>query len=744
MLGQEARPGPPGRRPAPGVEGRLEQALALEPVAARAWMARTSASRERQPARVNSRTRPCSAYQPSPAGCDCRNRARRARRPRIASASGLPMATSSGAEKRSKWTALAIRSRVAWLARATTSSARSWPGPARRPRDLIARAVHFDRFSAPLCVAIGSPDAEAILGRMARRALFLQSHPAGDGWYALHGLVREFTLGRLALPDDEVRAIQARAAAWFEGEGLLEAALDARLLADDPTALAAFLSEPRPGPRAGRRDAQGHRRERPGSRSAERTARLERAVGEAHLVRGDWREAYAAFDRAAGIRGHLDAATAWRMGLIHGLRGAYGEALEVYSKAVVDGRPAGETKRCSTRGSTSAHYHRGEVAASRASAEGGRSGWPRHAAGDERALAAAWTAIGMSHDLDHRPGLARQAFESSSGLGRARRRHAPGRAHPIGDGRPRPSRRGASTTRWTCSTARCGWPRRSASPPSRRASWSAAVEPSRASDNSRRRSPTSRPRATCTSASARHRCAYALTREGSLPRPARRPVPRPGRLRTRGAGGQRRRRPLHPGPGVHGPGRGHRPRRPGRGARLVARALELGGGLEPVDLHIGARCAWPSPSATAPRRPTQAAIVVQVADQRRDDPGLASGLELQAETIDDPAEARRLVEAAAAIWERPRPVRDRPQSARVLAGRGRDPRVAPPRSRPRRLFRSLGARGQVAAAARRIDGLKLGCPAAAGRRLARALPGGVRDGEVVRRRPGSRRRPATC
>jgi ATP/maltotriose-dependent transcriptional regulator MalT len=44
-------------------------------------------------------------------------------------------------------------------------------------RDLVARAVHFDRFSAPLCVAIGSPNAERILASLSRRALFLQTHP---------------------------------------------------------------------------------------------------------------------------------------------------------------------------------------------------------------------------------------------------------------------------------------------------------------------------------------------------------------------------------------------------------------------------------------------------------------------------------------------------------------------------------------------------------------------------------------
>ena len=234
-------------------------------------------------------------------------------------------------------------------------------------RDLIARAVHFDRFSAPMCVAIGSPDAEAILARMARRALFLQSHPAGDGWYALHGLVREFTLARLPLPRREMRAVQARAADWFEAQGLLEAALDARLLADDPAALAASCRTHAPTLVLG-----GATRKVIDATAlvplADRTARLERATGEAFLVRGEWREAYASFDRAAGKRGHLDAATAWRMGLIHGLRGAYDEALAIYSQAVVDGsQPADEAMLDAWI--ASAHYHRGDVAASREAAE---------------------------------------------------------------------------------------------------------------------------------------------------------------------------------------------------------------------------------------------------------------------------------------------------------------------------------------------------------------------------------------
>jgi ATP/maltotriose-dependent transcriptional regulator MalT/DNA-binding SARP family transcriptional activator len=591
-------------------------------------------------------------------------------------------------------------------------------------RDLIARAVHFDRFSAPLCVAIGSPDAEAILGRMARRALFLQSHPAGDGWFALHGLVREFTLSRLPLPPDEVRAIHGRAATWFEGEGLLEAALDARLLADDPAALATFLSDHGPTLVLGgatRKVIDAAVR----VPVADRTARLERAVGEAHLVRGDWREAYAAFDRAAGKRGHLDAATAWRMGLIHGLRGAYGEALEVYAKAVVDGsQPADEAMLDAWI--ASAHYHRGEVAASREAAE--RALGQAQAAGDERALAAAWTAIGMSHDLDHHPGLARQAFESALAAAEragdmlqvVRIRSAmgvlaleAGRFHDaldVLDGAVRL----AETVGFAAFQARVLVSRGRAKQGVGRFEEALADFAAARDVYERIGSPS---------------VAYALTREGSLH------VLRGDLFLARGAFERAVRAANDAGdhsilaPACMGLAGAIALDDPDEARRLVARALDLGGDLDPVDLRIGAARVALALGDRA-EAATHAAHVVQVADQRRDDPGLASGLELQAETTDDPAEARRLVEAAAAIWERaPAPfgvARNRLVFARVVGGsEGRAAAVE-----AEALFRSLGARGRAAAAAARIDELdRAARPPLAIGSLGRFRV--VRDGEVV-------------
>ena len=56
------------------------------------------------------------------------------------------------------------------------------------------------------------------------------------------------------------------------------------------------------------------------------------------------------------------------MGVIHGVRGAYGEALAIYDRAEVDGtQPADEALL--EAWIASAHAHRGDVEASRVAAE---------------------------------------------------------------------------------------------------------------------------------------------------------------------------------------------------------------------------------------------------------------------------------------------------------------------------------------------------------------------------------------
>ena len=120
-----------------------------------------------------------------------------------------------------------------------------------------------------------------------------------------------------------------------------------------------------------------------------RSVRLERACGEAYMVRGDWRNATRSFTRAAGGGDRLDPMAAWRLGLVHGLRGAYDEALAIYARAELTGEEPAE-EGLLYAWIASAHYHRGDVRESAEAAE--RALEAAGASGDARSLAAAHTA----------------------------------------------------------------------------------------------------------------------------------------------------------------------------------------------------------------------------------------------------------------------------------------------------------------------------------------------------------------
>src|SRR4029450_822164 len=112
-------------------------------------------------------------------------------------------------------------------------------------RTLVRSAVHFDRFSAPLLTAIGGPNPAPTLEELSKRALFLQPLPGEPGWFALHGLIREYTLSRLALDAGEIRALHHAAAAWFEAQGVAELALASWVAAEAQLALARLLCQAR-------------------------------------------------------------------------------------------------------------------------------------------------------------------------------------------------------------------------------------------------------------------------------------------------------------------------------------------------------------------------------------------------------------------------------------------------------------------------------------------------------------------
>ena len=129
----------------------------------------------------------------------------------------------------------------------------------------------------------------------------------------------------------------------------------------------------------------------------ERDADIERLFGEALQMRGDWDAALASFARAIEGRPGVPASIAWRVGLIHHLRGHIDDALAAYESGLVDGSDPGE-EAVLLAWSASAHWLRGDVDTCRSR---GRPRLPRpRRAVTPRALAAAHTALALLAALE--------------------------------------------------------------------------------------------------------------------------------------------------------------------------------------------------------------------------------------------------------------------------------------------------------------------------------------------------------
>jgi DNA-binding SARP family transcriptional activator/Tfp pilus assembly protein PilF len=591
-------------------------------------------------------------------------------------------------------------------------------------RALVRHAVHFDRFSAPLLAAIGVPNPARTLEELAKRALFLQPLPGESGWFALHGLIREYTLARMPLTSAEIRDLHHAAARWFEGEGRLEAAMASFVEANDAEALARFLAE-----HGGPLVLRGATRQVVDAITTVpiglRDARIERALGEACLARGEWREALAAFGRAAGQSGKLDAATAWRMGVVHGVRGAYGDALAIYARAEPDGtQPADEALLAAWI--ASAHAHRGDVEASREAAE--KAVALAVACDDPRAMAAAHTAMGQLHELANDPSQASSDYAAAltaaeragDALQVARIRNARG-ALELERGRFEEALeildeavRHADTVGFSAFHARALVNRGRAKQGIGRFEEAMADYTAARAIYERIGSPS---------------VALALTREGSmhalrgdsfLARAA-------FENAVRAASDANDSQALAP--ALIGLAQTIVSDDPDQAAALSDRAMELGRDVAPVTILLGAaRVALAAGDREAAERYARESI--DVARARRDDPGMAASLELAALTALDPGEALALVDEAAAIWASSTApyghARNRLVFARIAGGEaGREAAAE-----AERIFRSIGARGPAADAAEIVEAIS-----AAERPTLRIQSLGrfrlVRDGEAV-------------
>lgn len=274
----------------------------------------------------------------------------------------------------------------------------------QRVRDLVRTVSCIQRFSAELCTALGLEDAGDTITSLARRGIFLEPRGAGSSWHALSELVREFVSDYAPLGPDEQQRVYRTSAQWFESNGHIEEALRSLAMAADHEGLAHLVL------------AHGDALTRLGAADAviDASARLPRSVrdkeverieGEARQVRGDWDTALACYERATAGEEALSAGMAWRMGLIHHLRGDLATALEIYARGSDDSKDPRESALLLAWTAT-AHWLRGETDACRSlSAQAFDAA---RKSDDPQALAAAHTILGMlaATDGDRRANLA--------------------------------------------------------------------------------------------------------------------------------------------------------------------------------------------------------------------------------------------------------------------------------------------------------------------------------------------------
>jgi ATP/maltotriose-dependent transcriptional regulator MalT/DNA-binding SARP family transcriptional activator len=269
---------------------------------------------------------------------------------------------------------------------------------ARHPqalRDLVGKLALFERFSPELCEAIGLAGSRTILADLTRQGFFIEQ--GQDGSLSLRPLIREFALESLPVDGADAHRLRVTAAAWLAASGVPSEAIQVLLPAGAPEELAAIVIS------AGARLLAAGQiatvlqacRAIP---APVRTTEIEQLEGEAQQIQGDWSEAMTCFQRAAAGRVSLPAHLAWRIGLIHYLRGEPEAALTEYRRGLDDDNADPVEMALLLAWMSTAYWIRGDVEPCRELAT--RALDAANRCGDHRALAAAHTVMAMLAALD--------------------------------------------------------------------------------------------------------------------------------------------------------------------------------------------------------------------------------------------------------------------------------------------------------------------------------------------------------
>ena len=123
--------------------------------------------------------------------------------------------------------------------------------------EFLTRTAVLERMCGPLCDAVlAGTGSDVVLGSLESSNLLLVPLARRRRWYRYHQLFRELLLAELERREPElIPQLHARAASWYEANGLPEAAIDHLQIAGNPDQVARLVSEAAPRAYAsGRRD----------------------------------------------------------------------------------------------------------------------------------------------------------------------------------------------------------------------------------------------------------------------------------------------------------------------------------------------------------------------------------------------------------------------------------------------------------------------------------------------------------
>jgi ATP/maltotriose-dependent transcriptional regulator MalT/DNA-binding SARP family transcriptional activator len=262
---------------------------------------------------------------------------------------------------------------------------------------MVRAGAVLDGFDADLLGALGVPAAADVIAAARRRGIHVTPAAGTSDWYTLTPITRDFALRRLVTDPAEAARLRREAAAWHAARGEPAVALHYLSEAGDGAGVADLLASVGPALLAA-----GHAVAVLEALAVVpeqmRTPELDLVEGEACQVRGDWARAVDRLTRLVPDRGRAPAAAAWRLGLIHHLRGDLDTAVDVYARGLADREGPTADRALAAAWYAAAVWLRGDAERCRAlAAEAERLAT---ASGDHRALAAAHTALAMLAALD--------------------------------------------------------------------------------------------------------------------------------------------------------------------------------------------------------------------------------------------------------------------------------------------------------------------------------------------------------